>query len=160
MRSNGGYPSCAGVGAGISIASATCSVREDAETLVLEHDYDAAPEEVFAAWTNVDTLQLWFGCAADKLWTVHEWDVRVGGSIHVSLDFGKDPFVVKGEFLILDPPYRLRYLWAGDEIVDVTIGRRRTGSSLRLAHTFPSNKRIRPFITAGWSYSLDQLGHF
>lgn len=69
---------------------------EKTETLDLEREYAAPPEQVCDAWTRVGLLGLWFGCAPDKLWTIHEWDVRVGGQIHVSLDFDGHPFEVRG----------------------------------------------------------------
>lgn len=127
------------------------------ETLVLERDYAAPPERVFAAWTRVDLLGRWFGCADDKRWNVHEWDVRPGGRIHVSLDFDGRAFVVLGEFLVVDPPRRLRYRWSDDQFVDVAIEPRGNGSRLRLAHTFPAGDEPRAVLTAGWTYSLGQL---
>jgi uncharacterized protein YndB with AHSA1/START domain len=36
--------------------------------LVMEHDDEFPPERMFEAWTRVDPLRLWFGCAPDKLW--------------------------------------------------------------------------------------------
>lgn len=126
------------------------------ETLWLERDYTAPPQQVFEAWTRVELLRLWFGCASDKMWNVHQWDVRVGGRIHVSLDFDGHPFEVHGEFVIVDPPRRLQYRW-GEDVVDVTIEPHATGSRLRLAHTFPAGSEARPFLTAGWSNSLGQL---
>jgi len=53
-------------------------------------------------------LSQWFRCGQDKLWTVHEWDVRPGGAIRVSLEFDAGPFEVTGQFLVVDPPHRLR----------------------------------------------------
>jgi uncharacterized protein YndB with AHSA1/START domain len=130
------------------------------ETLRLERDYAATPSEVYAAWTRVEVLSRWFGCADDKLWTVHEWDVRAGGRIHVSLDFDGHPFVVRGEFLVVEPPRRLQYRWSEDEVVEVTIVPRGSGSRLQLAHTFPAGDEPRAIRTAGWSHSLTELGRF
>jgi uncharacterized protein YndB with AHSA1/START domain len=128
------------------------------ETLELERSYAESPQRVFEAWTRVDLLNRWFGCAEDKLWRVHAWEPRPGGKIHVSLDFDGTPFEVEGEFLVVDPPRRLTYRWNEDEEVDVTIEPHGSGSRLRLVHTFPATKDIRPFITMGWSSALDALG--
>src|SRR5580704_15051905 len=106
------------------------------ETLTLERVYPAPPERVFAAWTQIATLQRWFGCAHDMLWNVHAWDVKPGGAIDVSLEFPDGPFRVTGAFLTVDPPHRLRYRWGADETVDVTIEPHPQGSLLRLVHTF------------------------
>ena len=69
------------------------------KSFTLSRDYAAPPERLFKAWTNLATLTRWFGCGENMLWTVHEWDVRSGGPIHVSLQFPNGPFVVHGEFL-------------------------------------------------------------
>lgn len=127
------------------------------DTLVLEHDYAAPPQRVFDAWVQVDLLRTWFGCASNQLWRVHEWEPRVGGRIHVSLDFDGRPYEVEGEFLIVDPPRRLKYRWEDDQEVDVTIEPHGTGSRMRLTHTFPANDDARSFLTTGWSFALDEL---
>jgi len=127
------------------------------ETLTLQRDYAAPPDRVFEAWTDPDVLALWFGCATEKLWQVHEWDVRAGGKLHVSLDFDGVPFAVHGEFVVVDPPHRLRYRWSNDEMIEVTIEPHGTGSRLHLAHTFRPGPEgaVR---TEGWTWSLGQLG--
>lgn len=126
------------------------------ESLVFERDYVASPSRVFQAWTRSDLLRRWFGCAPDRLWKIHVWDARVGGRLHVSLDFDK-PFEIRGEFLIVDEPSNLRYRWGPEEIVDVMIEPRGTGSHLRLTHTFPTKPHARDILTQGWSSSLTQL---
>ena len=128
------------------------------ETLELVRDYDAPPERVFAAWTDVATLGRWFGCADDRLWRIHAWEVRTGGRIHVSLDFDGKPFVVEGEFLVVERPRRLHYRWQGDQRIEVEIEARGTGSRLRLRHDYPAGGGLRPILTAGWSHSLGALG--
>ena len=129
------------------------------ETLTMEHDYASPPERVFEAWMDVDLLRLWFGCGPDTLWNVHVWEPRVGGRIHVSLDFDGRPYEVRGEVLVVDPPRRLQYRWSDDEIVEVTIEPHRSGSRLRLAHTYRAGEEARSMLTMGWSNSLEQLGH-
>ena len=125
---------------------------------MMERDYAAPPARVFAAWTEVDVLRRWFGCATDTLWNVHLWEVRVGGRIHVSLDFGGRPFEVKGEFLVVEPPRRLQYRWSENETVEVLIEPRGGGSRLRLTHTFPADAEGRSLRSHGWSNALDLLG--
>ena len=129
------------------------------ETLSMERDYAAPPERVFEAWTDIDILRRWFGCATEKLWDVHIWDASVGGKIYVSLDFDGEQFEVRGEFLTVDPPGRLKYRWTDDEVVEVTIEPHGSGSRLRLARTFPAGDGAHTIRTTGWSYSLEQLGH-
>jgi uncharacterized protein YndB with AHSA1/START domain len=128
------------------------------ETLMLERVYSVPPERVFAAWTEIATLQRWFGCAPDMLWNVHSWDVRRGGAIDVSLDFPDGPFRMTGAFLDVEPPHHLRYRWGPDETVEVTIEPHADGSALRLVHTFVPNGDARAILTGGWTHSLAALG--
>jgi len=127
------------------------------DTLVFERNYRAPPAKLFLAWTRTELLARWFGCGSDRLWKIHEWDARVGGELHVSLDFDGKPFEIRGEFLIVDAPTKLSYRWGHDEIVEVTIEPHGTGSHLRLTHTFPLRPGARDILTVGWSASLAKL---
>jgi uncharacterized protein YndB with AHSA1/START domain len=127
------------------------------DRFIFEREYAVSPEELFNAWTDVAILTRWFGCGNDMLWTVHEWDVREGGAIAVSLDFGGKPYQVRGEFLTVDPPRRLRYLWQADQTVDVTIEARGNGSWLRLEHSWPPTDEDRSMLEAGWKSAAEQL---
>jgi uncharacterized protein YndB with AHSA1/START domain len=124
----------------------------------MQRDYPAPPDQVFQAWTDVDLLRQWFGCGPDMLWNVHTWDVRVGGAIHVSLEFDHGPFEVRGQFLVVEPPSHLRYRWGEDQIVDVTIEAHGSGSRLTLEHSGLVTDEDCSVTNAGWTYALDQLG--
>jgi uncharacterized protein YndB with AHSA1/START domain len=126
------------------------------ETLRLRREYPIPPQQVYEAWTDVGLLSQWFGCGPDMLWTVHEWDVRPGGAIRVSLEFDTGPFEVTGQFLVVDPPHRLRYRWLAEQVVDVTIEDWPGGSRLTVEHSGLSAMEM-PIVTAGWTNGLDQL---
>jgi uncharacterized protein YndB with AHSA1/START domain len=127
-----------------------------AETVTLQRDYPYPPQRVFDAWTDVRLLRQWFGCGPGMLWTGHEWEVRPGGRIRVSLTFDTGPYEVTGEFVVVEPPHRLRYRWNGDQTVDVTIEEHAGGSRLTLVHTGLSQPE-RDIVTAGWTSAFDQL---
>jgi len=127
------------------------------EPVVLIREFDAAPERVFEAWTKVELLTQWFGCATDMLWTVHEWDVRPGGTLHVSLDFDGKPYVVKGEFLEVDAPHRLVYAWESDQRVTVTIEPLDAGSRMTLEHAGLPNDEMCGIVTGGWTAGMTQI---
>ena len=127
------------------------------DPVVLIREFDAPPERVFEAWTTVDLLTQWFGCATDMLWTVHEWDVRPGGALHVSLDFDDNPYVVKGEFVEIDEPHRLVYAWENDQRVTVTIEPVGSGSRLTLEHAGLPNDEMCKIVTGGWTAGLTQI---
>lgn len=128
------------------------------DRFVLQRDYDAAPDRMFRAWTDVSVLTQWFGCGSDMLWNVHEWDVREGGPLRVSLAFPDSRYEVTGSFVVVDPPNHLRYRWAQDEFVDVRIEARGTGCRLSLEHTWPPTEDDRSMIEAGWSDATRRLG--
>lgn len=128
-----------------------------AETVSLHRDYPVPPERVYAAWTDVELLRRWFGCGPGMLWTVHQWEVRPGGAIRVSLQFDTGPFEVTGEFLLVRPPRRLRYRWSAGQTVDVTIEPVDGGSRLSLTHTGLTEAECE-IVDGGWTASLGQLG--
>ena len=127
------------------------------ETVVLQREYAESPERVFEAWTNVELLTQWFGCGPNMLWTVHEWDVRVGGQLYVSLKFDTGPFEVRGEFLAVEPPRHLRYRFGSDQFVDATIEPHGSGSRLTVRHSGLPNQDMCNIISGGWSNGLSQL---
>ena len=128
-------------------------------TLRLERDYAVAPERLFAAWTDVAVLTTWWGCAEDMLWTVHSWDPVVGGEIHVSLDFDGNPYVVRGEFLVVDAPTHLSYRFGEHEIVDVRIEPQPGGGSrLHLTHSELPTDEQHGIVQEGWTHALGLLG--
>jgi uncharacterized protein YndB with AHSA1/START domain len=69
------------------------------EPVVLERHFAHSPTRVFEAWTDIEVLCRWFGCGVDMLWDIHEWDVRKGGALRVSLDYDGKPFMVEGGVL-------------------------------------------------------------
>jgi uncharacterized protein YndB with AHSA1/START domain len=54
------------------------------DTFVLERTYDAAPERVFAAWSDPKAKAQWFVGPDEWESSDHELDFRVGGREHVS----------------------------------------------------------------------------
>lgn len=126
-------------------------------TLHLERSYDVEPEQLFAAWTDIAVLTTWWGCAEDMLWTVHSWAPVPGGEIHVSLDFDGTPFVVRGEFLVVERPSHLRYRFGDSEVVDVRIEPRDGGSHLRLSHAELPTDEQHGIVEAGWTHALSLL---
>lgn len=127
------------------------------DRFVLERRYAVPPERIFKAWTDRALLTQWFGCGPNMLWDVHEWDVRPGGAIRVSLDFDGQPYDVRGVFEVVEPPRHLRYRWSKDETVDVTIAALPQGSLLRIEHRWPPTDDDRSMIEGGWTSAAAQL---
>ncbi len=136
----------------------------DTRSVTLTRTYPTSPERVWAAWTDTGLLTRWFGCRPDQLWTVHEWDVRVGGHLRVSMDFDGEPFVVTGAFLDVDPPERLVYTFGDGVTITVTIAVTITGSgapdtTVTVTHDGLPTGEMVGIVTDGWTSSLTQLAH-
>lgn len=129
----------------------------DREPVVLTADYAAPPAKVFAAWTNVETLSRWYGCATDMLWTVHSWEPVAGGPIHVSLDFDGTPYEVHGRFVVVDEPHRLQYEWEAGQVITVTIEPHGDGSRMTVEHAGLPTDEMDGIVTGGWSASMTQI---
>jgi hypothetical protein len=65
---------------------------------------------------------------------------------------------MKGAFLVVDPPRRLKYRWSDHETVEVVISPRSSGSHLEHLHNFARSRDARAILTAGWSHSRGQPG--
>lgn len=126
------------------------------KTVEIDRHYDAAPEQVFAAWEDVTVLTRWWGCAPDMLWNVHTWDMRVGGKILVSLDFDGQPFEVEGEFLAVEAPKHLQFRFGAPQVVDVRIEAEGDGSRLYVTHSELPGEQVE-MVTDGWSHALGAL---
>ena len=127
------------------------------EPVVLTRDFDAPPTKVFAAWTDVELLTKWFGCASDSLWTVHTWDVQVGGALHVSLDFDGTSYEVHGRFVEVDEPHRLRYEWEAGQVITVSIEAVGDGSRMTVEHAGLPAKEMDRIVTDGWTACVTQI---
>jgi uncharacterized protein YndB with AHSA1/START domain len=53
-------------------------------TFVVERTYPVAPARVFAAWSNLQSKQRWFGGPDEWKRGEHTFDFRVGGNEHLS----------------------------------------------------------------------------
>jgi uncharacterized protein YndB with AHSA1/START domain len=88
-------------------------------SLRIERTFDAPPHDVFDAWTSVEVLKRWWH--AEHSWETPfaEVDLRVGGTIMVTMrnpDDGKE-YGGGGEYTLIDRPRRLAFTWAweGDD---------------------------------------------
>jgi uncharacterized protein YndB with AHSA1/START domain len=53
-------------------------------TFVIERTFPVAPARVFAAWSNLESKQRWFGGPDEWKRGEHTFDFRVGGKEHLS----------------------------------------------------------------------------
>ncbi len=135
----------------------TAATAAEREPVVLSAEFSASPTKVFKAWTDVEQLTKWYGCATDMLWTVHEWNPVEGGAIHVSLDFDGTPYEVRGRFVVVDEPHRLRYEWEAGQVITVSIEATEDGSRMTVEHAGLPTDEMDQIVTGGWTASMTQI---
>jgi uncharacterized protein YndB with AHSA1/START domain len=133
--------------------------------LRVEHWFDAAPEEVFDAYTDPDAQQEWY--QDQPGWIVEAaCDLRVGGRWTVAFGPpGSDPYRETNVFEQVDRPWRLVYTSTvtmpdgssfdtGMEVILEELGGR---TRMTIHHTgFPSAE-VRDDHLGGWPGFLDRL---
>jgi uncharacterized protein YndB with AHSA1/START domain len=87
--------------------------------LRLERTFRAPPDKVFAAFTHVDVLRRWWAPGIDWEMTVVEVDLAVGGRMRLVMrNLDGEAYGGEGEFVEIDPPRRLTYVWRWDDEAD------------------------------------------
>lgn len=112
----------------------------------------ATPEEIYSALTKPNALTRWLTKEAVT-------DVRVGGRYENS---DGD----RGEFLVVDPPRRLRFTWEnpehspGSEVETVVLPKTANKSTVSLEHSKLKSREEFEAMKEGWNWALDSLRSF
>src|SRR5262245_15820464 len=109
-------------------------------SLTLKRRLNAAPEKVYAAWTDPTQITKWFGPDAGPVRRA-ETDVRTGGRyvVEFSTEDGEEHHV-SGTYLEVIPNQKLQFTWAWrtmperESLVTVIIKPDGAGSILTLVH--------------------------
>jgi uncharacterized protein YndB with AHSA1/START domain len=130
--------------------------------VVVERVLPASPEEVYAAWTTPETLQL-FMCPGQMTAPVVEADVRVGGCFRIVMrDVDRDTEHT-GEYRVLEPGRRLVFTWkspaTGGEatLVTIELSPHEDGTRLVLVHEGLGTDDMRGGHRRGWTGILEKL---
>jgi uncharacterized protein YndB with AHSA1/START domain len=88
---------------------------------VVERRYDAAPDRVFAAWSDLEAKAQWFGSSEDRF----ELDFRVGGQeLHQGIDPRGNAYTFAAVFQDIVEPERIIYTYEmllGDTRISVSV---------------------------------------
>jgi uncharacterized protein YndB with AHSA1/START domain len=132
-------------------------------TLVVRRRIQAAPERLFAAWTEPRQLRHWWG-PEGVVCVDAEVDLRVGGRYRIGnrLPDGRVLWIV-GQFEVVEPPHLLTYTWsvegAGPVTERVTVRFEAAGQSTEVIVThqrIPSDA-VRDEHRRGWEGCLAGL---
>ena len=120
----------------------------------------ALPADVFAAWTDPELVGRWMSPRGRAEVAVH---AVVGGRLEVVMVEGTTRIEHHGEFLEIDPPWRLRFTWrspyTGDvpSIVTVELTAVESGTRLVLIHERLPDAGAVASHEGGWAAILDRL---
>ena len=134
------------------------------EDVDVERRVRARPETVFAYLVEPEKFRRWQGVEA-------ELDPRPGGSFRVCMT-GRSRAVVRGEYLVVDPPRRIVFTWGfegdallpgardvpvGSSTVEITLTPEDDATIVRVRHTGLPSETARSFHSFGWSVTVDRL---
>lgn len=137
-----------------------------ADTLAYETRrlYRATPAQVFAAWTEAESLGAWFAPTADMTTTVHHLDARTGGGYRIEMRAaGGRRYIARGTYTEFAAPHRLSFTWNwedgdGEEsLVEIQLREAEGGCELLLRHSRFATAGSRDGHAQGWNASLERL---
>jgi uncharacterized protein YndB with AHSA1/START domain len=140
---------------------------EERPSLSITRYYNASPEKMWRAWTDLEAMKEWWKPDDTYSPVVTEADVRVGGRFHVRMisPEGKE-HDVSGVYLEVVPNRKLVFTWVGKEtseretLVTVILRPSGSGTELELRHEQFVDREDRDSHQAGWSGCLTVLEHF
>ncbi len=134
--------------------------------LVIRRTYDAAPERIYAAWTDPAIAKQFLGpgeVCADEV----QMDVRTGGTYRIAMRRPQgDVWTVAGEYREVVPNRRLSMTWRwleddpADEqetLLTLEFNPAGGGTELVLTHDYFATEESRNGHGDGWSTTLSQL---
>jgi uncharacterized protein YndB with AHSA1/START domain len=145
------------------MSASTASSQAIKPSLTLKRRLNAAPEKVYAAWTNPTHLTKWFGPDTGAV-TKADVDVRVGGRylIVFHTEDGEE-HTVGGEYREVVPNQKLAFTWAWrtmperESFVAILIKPEGAGSILTLIHEQFADEPARDRHEWGWTGALNKL---
>lgn len=144
--------------------------RSELHSIELRRVYPAAPERVFAAWTQPELLKRWWGVAEGYTTPLAEVDLQVGGWYRLGMlpPDRDDMIVISGEYRVIEPPERLVFSWEieskrGPPVISTITLRflkRDAGTELVLTHEFEGPKEMGASFKTGWEGMTARLGRW
>jgi len=122
----------------------------------------ASREEVFAAWTDPDSIALWM-CPGSVIAAEAQLDVRVGGSFRIVMKDAAEDVAHTGEYVAIEPPSKLVFTWISKNtdhqptLVTVELHEQGEMCELVLTHErFPRAEAVKRH-QGGWTQIAERL---
>ena len=156
------------------LATPTSALLEDGPTLECSTDadrlrirarraYGRSAEELFAAWTRRDALDLWLRLRSRSRVMLAP---QVGGSFRLELAEGPTIHVITGSVIDYHACEHLSLSWLHHEksdrpsIVQVSFRQRNRVGEIVLVHSEIENRREAAWLMKLWSNALARLGSY
>ena len=143
------------------------AVTTEKPSIKIVRRFKAAPEKVWRALTEPETLKRWMGPTDEFKCPVAETDIRVGGRYHIGMQSPDGQMHdVSGVYREVKPNRKLVYTWAWKSTPDreslVTIELRAVdgGTEMTLLHEQFADAEARDHHKQGWNGCLTRLERF
>lgn len=140
-------------------------IQQTSDKLVIRKLIPASREEVFAAWSDPESMRHWM-CPGDAKTAEAQIDFRVGGSFRILMKGESQDYDHTGEYQVIEPPSKLSFTWISKNtdfkttLVTVELREHEGGTELILTHErFPSADLV-PRHAGGWGRIADLLAEY
>ncbi len=140
-------------------------MSENAEILKIEKTINASCEVLFSSWTSPEALKQWHcGTVSETI-----MELKVGGQFLIRFEPEEhcDHQVVRGEYLEVTKPTRIKYTWKWDgaemqdSIVTIDFTEQEPGKTLMsVTHERLETQKSRDDHGMGWEACLVGLSEF
>ena len=130
--------------------------------LVIRRILPAGREQVFAAWTDPESMRDWM-CPGDISTAEARLDPRVGGSYRIVMRDRAGAYEHTGEYLVVEPPAKLVFTWIAEStgnrpsLVTVELFPHEDGCELVLTHEKLPEGEVLARYRGGWGQITDRL---
>jgi uncharacterized protein YndB with AHSA1/START domain len=136
------------------------------QTLRLTRLFNAAPEAVFDAWTDPESLRAWFLPGTVEVAEI-VCEAHVGGALKIVLQGEHGALVHEGSFVVVERPRLVAFTWkshatgGAETLVTIEIAAKGARTELVLTHERLPDARALGLHEGGWNNILDALAaHF
>ena len=133
--------------------------------IVVRRRMPAPREVVYEAWTDPEGLRNWM-CPGDVISADASLDVRVGGSLRITMRSKEQVHEHIGTYHVVDPPAKLSFTWSGGNVasdttlVTVEFIAQGNESELVITHERFTNADVAQRYEMGWGTIARKFAEF